>query len=164
MKAILLFFALFFSGCGLIHIELRDITPQEKKTPKPEEKRMPKRKEEEKEHAAPLSVKMPVRGTPIKTKRGYFIKTSCDEFFRSPESGRVLYAGDDLKSYGWLVMIDTGQYIAVYGKAQKLFVRKGERVRSWQVLGKVGKQGDVCGIMLELRDKDGAPLSFELER
>lgn len=164
MKIIFLLFLTFLSSCGLIHIELRDISTHKETPHQPKE--IPKRKEEEKESptVSRIFVKMPVRGTPIKTKRGYFIKTSCDEFFRATEEGRVLYAGDDLKSYGWLVMVDTGRYIAVYGKAQKLFVRKGEKVRRWQVLGKVGKSTDVCGITFEVRDHDGMPINFELER
>ncbi|MFZ8784312.1 hypothetical protein [Thermocrinis sp.] len=43
---------------------------------------------------------MPVKSVPIRTQRGYFIKSSCDESFRAVEKGKVLYAGDDLKGYG----------------------------------------------------------------
>ncbi|MGB9874100.1 MAG: murein hydrolase activator EnvC family protein [Hydrogenobacter sp.] len=159
MKAILLSFIIFLSGCGLVKIELRDITPKEKA----QQKKEPKRKEEP-EFTAPILVPMPVRGTPVKLQKGYFIKTSCDEFFRSVDNGKVIYAGDDIKSYRWLLMVDTGRYIAVYGKAQKLFVRKGESVKRWQPLGKVGQHGDACGITFEIRNNEGEPVSFEFER
>jgi hypothetical protein len=38
-------------------------------------------------------VPMPVKGVPIRSHRGYFIKSACDEFFRAVERGKVLYAG-----------------------------------------------------------------------
>jgi hypothetical protein len=159
MKAIFLSFIIFLSGCGLVKIELRDITPKEEARQKKES-----RKKEEPELKTPILLVMPVKGIPIKLQRGYFIKTPCDEFFRSVDNGKVIYAGDDIKSYKWLVMVDTGKYIAVYGKAQRLFVRKGESVKRWQPLGKVGQSGGVCGITFEIRDEEGAPVNFEFER
>lgn len=159
MKAVLLSFIIFLSGCGLVKIELRDITPKEKAQQKKE-----LRKKEEPEFTASILVPMPVKGTSVKLQKGYFIKTSCDEFFRSVDNGKVIYAGDDIKSYRWLVMVDTGKYVAVYGKAQRLFVRKGESVKRWQSLGKVGQSGGVCGITFEIRDKEGIPVNFDFER
>jgi len=157
MKAILLSFIIFLSGCGFIKIELRDITPKEKTQKET-------RKKEEPQIKVPITVPMPVRGTPVKLQKGYFIKTSCDEFFRSVDNGKVIYAGDDIKSYRWLLMVDTGRYIAVYGKAQKLLVKKGESVKKGQALGKVGQHGNACGITFEIRDTEGEPVSFEFER
>jgi septal ring factor EnvC (AmiA/AmiB activator) len=108
-------------------------------------------------------VPMPVKGIPIRTHRGYFIKSACDEFFRAVERGKVIYAGDDLKNYGWVVMVEQEDgYISVYTRAERVFVKKGENVKKGQVLGKVGKQGKDCGIGFELRLKNGSPINFVL--
>jgi len=132
-----------------------------KEAPKPKE---PTREPEVKPPTAEVpKVPMPVKGVPIRTQRGYFIKSSCDEFFRAVERGRVFYAGDDLKGYGWMVMVEQEDgYITVYTGAERVFVKKGESVKKAQVLGKVGKQGQDCGIGFELRLKDGSPINFEL--
>ena len=112
-----------------------------------------------------LKVKSPLRGIPEKRERGYFIRSSCDEFFRSVEDGTVLYSGNDLKTYGWVVMVDQKDgYISVYAKAGNSLVKKGEKVKRGQVLGKVGKEESGCGILYELRLSDGSPVRFELER
>ncbi|WP_448583362.1 peptidoglycan DD-metalloendopeptidase family protein [Thermocrinis sp.] len=93
------------------------------------------------------------------------MKTSCDEFFRALDNGRVLYAGDDIKSYGLVVMVEQENgYISVYTRAGSLFVKKGEKVKNAQVLGKVGRHGEKCGIGFELRLQDGSPVSFEFAK
>ena len=145
---------IYISSC--VQIEIRDKRPYTPRSTEPV-KEIPKDEY--------VKVAMPVKGTPVKTQRGYFIRTSCDEFFRSVEEGRVLYAGDDLKSYGWVIIIDQNDgYISVYTRAENSFVKKGERVRKAQVLGKVGKQGNQCGIGFELRLQDGSPINFEFIR
>ncbi len=112
-----------------------------------------------------IRVNPPVRGSYERKERGYYIRTLCDEFFRSVEDGTVLYAGNDLKRYSWVIMVEqVDGYISVYARAGSSFVKKGEKVRKAQVLGKVGREGNLCGILYELRAKDGSPLSFELER
>jgi septal ring factor EnvC (AmiA/AmiB activator) len=50
----------------------------------------------------------------------------------------VLYAGDDLKGYGWVVMVEQEDgYITVYTRAERVFVKKGESVKKSQVLGRL---------------------------
>jgi murein DD-endopeptidase MepM/ murein hydrolase activator NlpD len=160
----------FINSC--VQIEIRDRRPpvyKKQGTPSQPIKRVSKPKEltGEPEVKPPTvdvpKVRMPVKGVPIKSHRGYFIKSSCDEFFRAVERGKVLYAGNDLKSYGWVVIVEQENgYITVYTKAERVFVKKGESVKKGQVLGKVGKQGQDCGIGFELRLKDGSPINFEL--
>jgi hypothetical protein len=156
-------FLLITSISSCVQIEIRDRRPpvyRKQETP-PEP---PKREPEVKPPTAEVpKVPMPVKGFPIRSHRGYFIKSSCDEFFRAVERGKVLYAGDDLKGYGWVVIVEQEDgYITVYTKAERVFVKKGESVKKGQVLGKVGKQGQDCGIGFELRLKDGSPINFEL--
>ncbi|WP_052178066.1 murein hydrolase activator EnvC family protein [Thermocrinis jamiesonii] len=147
---------IFISSC--VQIEIRDKKPTAPKyTPKPQEAVKPKEQ--------PVVVPMPVKGTPTKSERGYFIKTACGEFFRALENGKVLYAGDDLKSHGLVVMVEQENgYIAVYTKAGNLFVKKGEMVKKAQVLGRVGRDRENCGIGFELRLQDGSPINFEFSR
>lgn len=105
----------------------------------------------------------PVRGRAVRTERGYHITTACGEFFRSVGEGKVLYAGDDIKGYGWVVMVRGEEdLVFVYGKAERLMVKAGERVVKGQVLGKVGSQPEGCGLLFEVRDPEGRPVNFEL--
>ncbi|MFN3265093.1 MAG: peptidoglycan DD-metalloendopeptidase family protein, partial [Aquificaceae bacterium] len=140
---------LFLSGCGIVHIEVRDRTPQKtvskrmegksssQKTTEPIQKAetqprgdMPQKREEPPKLAEVLRVQAPVKGRAIRTQRGYFIATSCGEFFRSVGDGRVLYAGDDIKNYSWVVMVDGGDgLVYVYGYAESLLVKRGENVK-----------------------------------
>ncbi|SHK30546.1 peptidoglycan DD-metalloendopeptidase family protein [Thermocrinis minervae] len=120
------------------------------------------------EEEKPLRVKVPafsVRGIK-KEAKGYWIETSCDEFFRAVEDGQVLYAGNDLKSYGWVLIVKHKDgYMSVYTYASDLLVkRRGEAVKKNQPLGKVGRRDESCGILYELRFPDGSPVKFELER
>ncbi len=165
-------FLLIASINSCVQIEIKDRRPPvyiKQETPPQPTKEVPKpkettRKPEVKQPTAEVpKVPMPVKGVPIRSQRGYFIKSSCDEFFRAVERGKVLYAGDDLKGYGWVVMVEQKDgYITVYTRAERVFVKKGESVKKGQVLGKVGRQEQGCGIGFELRLKDGSPINFEL--
>ncbi len=108
-------------------------------------------------------VKLPVKGKVERAERGVFIRTSCNEFFRAVEDGKVIYSGNSLRQYDWVVMISQKDgFISVYAKASNSFVKKGETVKKSQVLGKVGRSGDTCGILYELRTEDGSPIRFEV--
>lgn len=161
MKPLSLLLLIFLSACSIVQIEIRDRKPST--THKTYTKREQPQKQELKTKNTPVLISSPVKGRAVRTERGYFIVTSCGEFFRSVSDGRVLYAGDDIKNYGWVVMVDGGDgFVYVYGYAESLLVRRGENVRKGQPLGKVGKGSDDCGILFEVRDVEGKPLSFEL--
>ena len=168
MKPIAFLLLTFLSACGIVQIEIRDKSPQRevKKTQTPQERKPTTQQREEpttKPQGETLRVAMPVRGKIARTERGYFITTSCDEFFRSVSNGRVLYAGNDIRNMGWVVMVDSEDgYIYVYARAGGSLVKKGETVRRGQPLGRVGNSGDSCGILFEVRDQEGRPVNFEL--
>lgn len=66
--------------------------------------------------------------------------------FLSVEAGVVIYADNELSGYGNLIVIaHKGGIFTVYAHAQKMFVRKGEKVHRGQVIGKVGMTGRVTG-------------------
>ncbi len=168
MKPIAFLLLTFLSACGIVQIEIRDKSPQRevKKTQTPQERKPTTQQREEpttKPQGETLRVAMPVRGKIARTERGYFITTSCDEFFRSVSNGRVLYAGNDIRNMGWVVMVDSEDgYIYVYARAGGSLVKRGETVKSGQPLGRVGNSGDSCGILFEVRDQEGRPVNFEL--
>lgn len=168
MKPIVFLLLIFLSACSIVQVEIRDRSPQRevRKTQTPQERKPTTQQREEpttKPQGGTLRVAMPVKGKIARTERGYFITTSCDEFFRSVSDGRVLYVGDDIRNMGWVVMVDSGDgYVYVYAKAGSSLVKRGETVRRGQPLGRVGNSGDSCGILFEVRDQEGRPVNFEL--
>lgn len=75
---------------------------------------------------------------------------------RAAESGVVTFAGDDVKSYGNLVLIkhDNG-YISAYAHNGALNVKRGERVNRGQVIAKSGQTGDVTSPQLHFEIRKG---------
>lgn len=60
------------------------------------------------------------------------------------ESGVVVYADDELKGYGNLVLIKHANgWITAYAHADKLFVKKGQKVNKKQKIATVGQTGNV---------------------
>ncbi len=60
------------------------------------------------------------------------------------ESGVVAYAGSELKGYGNLVLIrhDNG-WVTAYAHNDELLVKRGDKIKRGQVIGKAGKTGTV---------------------
>ncbi len=75
---------------------------------------------------------------------------------RATETGTVTFAGDDVKSYGNLVLIkhDNG-YISAYAHNGTLNVKRGERVTRGQVIAKSGQSGDVTSPQLHFEIRKG---------
>jgi murein DD-endopeptidase MepM/ murein hydrolase activator NlpD len=70
-------------------------------------------------------------------------------------AGTVIYAGDELKDYGLLILIaHAGGYVTAYAHAQKIVVSRGEHVAKGQVIGAAGESGGV----------DRPQLHFEIRR
>jgi murein DD-endopeptidase MepM/ murein hydrolase activator NlpD len=63
---------------------------------------------------------------------------------RASADGTVTYAGDQLRNYGNLVLIEhDGGFITAYAHAQSISVSRGDRVHKGDVIGTVGESGDV---------------------
>ncbi|MBX9683111.1 MAG: LysM peptidoglycan-binding domain-containing M23 family metallopeptidase [Hyphomicrobium sp.] len=60
------------------------------------------------------------------------------------ESGVIAYAGSELKGYGNLVLVrhDNG-WVTAYAHNDELLVKRGDKVKRGQVIGKAGKTGTV---------------------
>lgn len=57
--------------------------------------------------------------------------------------GEVVYAGDDLPGYGFLVLVaHADNYVTAYGHNRRALVREGERVRAGQPLAELGVRPD----------------------
>ena len=60
------------------------------------------------------------------------------------ESGKVAYAGNEIKGYGNLVLIrHPNGWVTAYAHADQLLVRPNDEVRRGQVIAKAGKTGAV---------------------
>jgi len=72
------------------------------------------------------------------------------------EGGMVAYAGDELKGYGNLVLIrhDNG-WVTAYAHAEKLLVKRGDRIRRGDVIAKAGKTGEVSQPQLHFEVRQG---------
>jgi murein DD-endopeptidase MepM/ murein hydrolase activator NlpD len=86
---------------------------------------------------------------------GINIAARAGEPVRAAESGRVAYAGNELRGYGNLVLIKhPGGYMTAYAHNGKLLVRRGELVKRGQEIAKAGATGSV----------DSPQLHFEIRR
>jgi len=75
---------------------------------------------------------------------------------RAAEAGDVSYVGNELKSYGNLILIrhDNG-FITAYAHADGIIVKRGERVERGQVIGSAGDTGDVSEVQLHFELRRG---------
>ncbi len=79
---------------------------------------------------------------------------------KAAEDGTVIYAGNELKSYGNLVLIrHTNGWVSAYAHNSKLEVKRGDQVRRGQVIALSGMTGGVTTpqVHFELR-KDATPV------
>lgn len=62
--------------------------------------------------------------------------------FGAAAAGTVVYVGNELPGYGWLVLVDHGgDWLTAYAFASRIVVREGQRVTRGQTLGTVGTGG-----------------------
>ena len=86
---------------------------------------------------------------------GINIAAAEGEKIHAAAGGVVTYAGNELKSYGNLVLIkhDDG-YVTAYAHTQNILVEKGARVEKGEIIATAGMTGDV----------DAPQLHFEIRR
>ena len=61
-------------------------------------------------------------------------------------NGKVLYSGDQLGSYGKIIVVQSdGGIVTVYGHNSKLYVQKGDVVERGQVIALLGQSGNATG-------------------
>ena len=70
---------------------------------------------------------------------GIDIAAAPDATVKAADSGTVVYAGNEVKNMGNLVLLShQGGYITAYGNNESLLVKKGDVVKKGQAIAKVG--------------------------
>lgn len=79
---------------------------------------------------------------PNKGMKGIEIIGEAGQEIRSVAKGKVIYAGEDLKGYGRLVIIKhEDNLITVYGHTQEILVREGQSVEAAEAIATMGNSG-----------------------
>jgi murein DD-endopeptidase MepM/ murein hydrolase activator NlpD len=84
---------------------------------------------------------------------------------KAAEDGVVAYAGNELKSYGNLVLVrHSNGYVTAYAHASEILVKRDDRVKRGQVIAKAGQTGTVAAPQLHFEIRKGStpvdPLPF----
>jgi murein DD-endopeptidase MepM/ murein hydrolase activator NlpD len=93
---------------------------------------------------------------------GIDIEAPVGEAVHAAADGVCIYAGDNMKTYGKLVLIRHADgFVTAYADNSELNVKEGDRIRRGQIIAKSGDSGDVRSprprLHFELR-KDGKPV------
>ena len=76
---------------------------------------------------------------------------------KAAEDGVVAYAGNELKSYGNLVLIrHSNGYVTAYAHASEILVKRDEPIKRGQVIGKSGQTGNVTAPQLHFEIRKGS--------
>jgi len=87
---------------------------------------------------------------------GINIKATLGAAVKAADSGRVAYAGNELKGFGNIILIkhDDG-WITAYAHNDRLFVKKGQRVRKGEKIAAAGSTGSVNSPQLHFEIRSG---------
>ncbi len=119
------------------------------------------------EAAGGLQWSWPARGRVVQgfngsTSKGLDIAGVAGEPVRAAAAGKVVYAGNELRGFGNLVILkNSSEYISVYAHNQKLLVRDGQQVHRGQVIALMGSsdaQRTELHFEIRLRGKPVDPL------
>lgn len=112
----------------------------------------------------PLQFRWPIRGRVLSTfgdqpngvrNDGVNIAVPEGASIRASEEGEVVYAGNELRGFGNLVLVQhRGGYVTAYAHNSRLDVQRGDRVNRGDVIARAGSTGDV----------DTPQLHFEIRR
>ena len=84
---------------------------------------------------------------------------------RAAEDGVVGYSGNELKSYGNLVLVrHSNGYVTAYAHASEVLVKRGDAIKRGQIIAKSGQSGEVGSPQLHFEIRKGSspvdPLQF----
>ena len=75
---------------------------------------------------------------------------------RAAEAGEVSYVGNELKSYGNLILIrHENGFVTAYAHIDGVHVKRGEHVERGQIIGSAGDTGDVSEVQLHFELRHG---------
>jgi len=87
---------------------------------------------------------------------GINIAARLGEPVHAAAAGKVAYAGNELRGYGYLVLIKhPGGYMTAYAHNSKLLVKRGEAVARGQEIAKAGATGTVSAPQLHFEIRQG---------
>jgi murein DD-endopeptidase MepM/ murein hydrolase activator NlpD len=76
---------------------------------------------------------------------------------RAAESGTVVYAGEEIKGYGKMVLVrHPNGYVSAYANNSGLDVKRGDAVKRGQVIAKSGQTGNVTSPQLHFELRKGS--------
>ena len=76
---------------------------------------------------------------------------------KAADDGVVAYAGNELKGYGNLVLIQhTNGFVTTYAHASELMVKRGDTVKRGQVIAHAGQTGNVTSPQLHFEIRKGS--------
>ncbi len=76
---------------------------------------------------------------------------------KAAEDGVVAYAGNELKSYGNLVLVrHSNGYVTAYAHASEIMVKRDDHVKRGQIIGKAGQTGSVAAPQLHFEIRKGS--------
>lgn len=95
---------------------------------------------------------------------GINIKAPRGERVSASEAGEIVFADDNLKAYGNLVLIrHKDDYMTAYAHLDSLTVKKGDQVQRGAMIGTVGSTGNVVTPQLHFEIRKGSkPLNPQL--
>lgn len=87
---------------------------------------------------------------------GINIKTAKGTPIKAADSGTIAYAGNELKGFGNLILIKHNDgWVTAYAHADKITVRKGQKVVKGATIGTVGTSGGVSTPQLHFETRAG---------
>jgi murein DD-endopeptidase MepM/ murein hydrolase activator NlpD len=76
---------------------------------------------------------------------------------KAAEDGVVAYAGNELKSYGNLVLVrHSSGYVTAYAHASEILVKRDDHVKRGQIIAKAGQTGQVAAPQLHFEIRKGS--------
>jgi murein DD-endopeptidase MepM/ murein hydrolase activator NlpD len=76
---------------------------------------------------------------------------------KAAEDGVVAYAGNELKTYGNLVLVrHSNGYVTAYAHASEIMVKRDDPVKRGQIIAKAGQTGSVAAPQLHFEIRKGS--------
>src|SRR4029078_2667052 len=76
---------------------------------------------------------------------------------KAADDGVVAYAGNELKTYGNLVLVrHSNGYVTAYAHASEILVKRDETVKRGQIIAKAGQTGNVAAPQLHFEIRKGS--------
>lgn len=113
-------------------------------------------------HRSSFKLNWPVEGKVVesfgrqvngKHTDGIKISIAKNSYIKSARKGKVVYVGNEIGSYGNLIIIQHGTLFSSYGHLDKIKIKKGDYIESGQIIGYINKKkSKISFLYFSLRD------------